>query len=199
MILRPGRFLAAILLAVLTAHQAAAQAAPVYEGNALLLPEGFDTWVFVGSDLGLVYKKETTGMTPLESARAATQAFHNIYMDKAAYDAFMADGTFPDPTVLVMELYLAESKDPGGVLTEGVFNGRRLSVEVAVKDSHRPTRPGSEGIWAYYQFPVGAAGAPAPKAVAEADADCFDCHTKHAGYDHVWVQFYPRLRARLGQ
>ena len=31
-------------------------------------------------------------------------------------------------------------------------------------------------------------------AKARPDADCFQCHLKHASKDNVWVQFYPTLR-----
>jgi hypothetical protein len=116
--------------------------------------QGYETWVFVGSNLGLAYKSEVSAMTARESERAEQQAFHNVFMDSASFAKFIETGTFPDPTILMMELYLAENKDPGGVLSQGVFNGRRILVEAAVKDSKRPTHKGSESIWAYYAFPL---------------------------------------------
>lgn len=98
----------ALLAAVVTSviYPAVAQEAlPAYDsaGN-LKLPSGYQTWVFVGSNLGLAYKDEIPEATQRESARALTQTFHNIYIDPAAYAAFAKTGEFPDPTVLVMEI-----------------------------------------------------------------------------------------------
>lgn len=171
---------------------------PTYDpaGN-LLLPKGYESWTFVGSNLGLAYKSGITAMTALEAQRAENQVFHNIYIDPAAYAAFTKTSKFPDPTILVMELYAAEAKDAGGVLNEGVYNGNLVGVEAAVKDSHRPTRPDSKENWAYYSFPLKVPGPPEPAAPAIADAKCYACHRLHAGHDNVWVQFYPKLKQWL--
>jgi hypothetical protein len=187
---------AAVFLTIFAAASAAAQSAsPTYDaaGN-LRVPEGYQTWVFAGSDLGLAYKDELPVITKRESDRAQVQMFHDIYIDPSAYAAFVKTGEFPDPTLLVMELYLAETKDAGGILKEGFFNGSRQTVEVAVKDSKRPTRPGSVENWAYYVFPLDGAGNPAPSAQAALDSECYACHKAHASHDNVWVQFYPALR-----
>lgn len=179
---------------------ALAQTRPAYDANGnLILPAGYETWVFVGSNLGLAYKDQVTAMTLRESDRGDIQVFHNIYLDPTAYATFIKTGVFPDPTILMMESYLAESKDPGGILNEGVFNGRRTRVEAAVKDSRRPTRKDSKELWAYYAFPVAGGEQPTPQAPAFADTACHACHKLHAGNDNVWVQFYPVLRRRLGR
>ena len=176
---------------------ASAQVKPVYADGKLTLPENYETWVFVGSNLGLVYKPEAHGMTTREASRADPKIFNNVYLEPGAYRTFLETGTFPDPTILIMELYLAEERDPGGVLKEGVFKGRRLAVEAAVKDSKRPTHEGSTRLWAYYAFPADADGEPIRHTRAETDSDCHDCHKRHASHDNVWTQFYPVLRRRL--
>lgn len=115
---------AILLLAGVGASSFAQTVAPLYdEGGNLRLPDGYEKWVFVGSNLGLAYKSGAAAMTALEIERATTQLFHNIYIDPAAYATFVETGRFPDPTMLIMENYTAEAKDTGGVLTEGVFNG----------------------------------------------------------------------------
>jgi hypothetical protein len=186
--------------AVLLVGAASAQDfAPAYEaGGDLRPPAGYETWVFVGSNLGLDYKDDLPAITAREAARGDVQMFHNVFIDPAAYAAFAKTGDFPDPTILIMEVYLAEAKDPGGVLEQGLFNGGRVAVEAAVKDSKRPTRPGSKEVWAYYDFPLDGSGLPTP-APAKADAACFACHEAHASHDNVWTQFYPVLRRRLVQ
>ena len=170
------------------------------EGN-LLRPTAFETWVFVGSNLGLGYATDAKSMTIVEARRTEQQDYHNVYIDPAAYAAYLAKRSFPDGAMLVMDVYEAATKevrssgDKPSVLNAGTFNGRRKAVEVAVKDSRRPNRRDvkgddrSVGEWAYYRF-----DAQGTKARAQADSECFNCHRDHADDDNVWVQFYPTLR-----
>jgi hypothetical protein len=164
-------------------------------GGDLLLPDGFDTWVFVGSNLGLSYTPDAAAAAGTPPPRAPRQQFHNVSINKAAYDYFLANGRFPDRTVLVMQVFEAADKEPKGVLASGVFNGRRVGLEVAVKNASRPD--GKTTPWAYYSFtdPSDRSKALA-SAVAFPDEACANCHQHHASIDNVWVQFYPALRDR---
>lgn len=172
------------------------------DGKLLQLPAGFETWVFVGSNLGLAYDKGLVVTDAREAARAAgPQFFHNVYISPEAYAHYAATGQFPDPTILVMEVFLAADKDTKGVLASGVFNGERRGVEVAVKDTRRPPGHHAEGDaptpWAYYVFMNPFVAQPVLRMTARAQpsADCQKCHEQHSGPDdHVWVQFYPTLR-----
>jgi hypothetical protein len=155
---------------------------------------GFETWVFVGSNLGLGYKTELALTTAKENAHADAQVFHNIYINPEAYAHFVATREFPDRTVLVMEVFTAADKEPKGVVTRGVFDGDRVGLQVAVKDSHSPHK--NPRNWAYYipqdvQDPLHPLLASSP---AFADDACESCHHAHASLDDVWVQFYPTLR-----
>jgi len=168
--------------------------APKYTASGeLILPRGFETWVFVGSNLGLAYREELPTMTALEATRADQPQFHNIYLDTAAYDHFRTTGEFPDRTVIVMDVFAAADKEPQNVVAKGVFNGARIGMEVAVKNSARPD--GKKTVWAYYDF-TDRSDPSKLKATAPAfpDESCETCHRQHAGRDHVWVQFYPTLR-----
>jgi hypothetical protein len=163
-------------------------------GGDLLLPEGFDTWVFVGSNLGLSYTPDAAAAAGTPPPRAGgQQQFHNVVINKAAYDHFLANGRFPDRTVLVMQVFEAAGKEPKGVLASGVFNGRRVGLEVAVKNASRPD--GKTTPWAYYNFtdPSDRSKTLA-SAAAFPDESCANCHQHHASIDNVWVQFYPALR-----
>jgi hypothetical protein len=169
--------------------------APQYTaGGDLLTPTGFETWVFVGSNLGLDYKHDLPVTTALENAHAEKQVFHNIYINPEAYAHFVATREFPEPTMLVMEIFAATDKEPKGVLSQGVYNGERIGLQVAVKNSNRPgphVKP-----WAYY-IPLDLND---PQHVLHAssqafpDRACESCHKEHASMDNVWVQFYPTLR-----
>jgi Cytochrome P460 len=159
----------------------------------LLLPNGFETWVFVGSNLGLSYTPEAAAAAAAPPPRAGRQQFHNVAINKAAYDFFLANGRFPDGTVLVMQVFEAADKEPKGVLAGGMFNGRRVGLEVAVKNASRPD--GKTTPWAYYNFtdPSDRSKVLA-SAAAFPDEACANCHQRHASVDNVWVQFYPALR-----
>jgi hypothetical protein len=159
----------------------------------LLLPNGFETWVFVGSNLGLSYTPEAAAAASAPPPRAGRQQFHNVSINKAAYDYFLANGRFPDRTVLVMQVFEAADKEPKGVLASGMFNGRRIGLEVAVKNASRPD--GKTTPWAYYNFtdPSDRSKMLA-SAAAFPDEACANCHQRHASIDNVWVQFYPALR-----
>ena len=165
-------------------------------GGDLLLPNGFDTWVFVGSNLGLSYTPDAAAAASAPPPRAARQQqFHNVSINKAAYDYFSANGRFPERTVLVMQVFEAADKEPRDVLASGVFNGRRVGLEVAVKNTSRPD--GKTTPWAYYNFtdPSDRSKVLA-SATAFPDENCANCHQRHASIDNVWVQFYPALRER---
>jgi hypothetical protein len=171
---------------------------PQYTANGQLqTPAGFETWVFVGSNLGLGYKDDLTVTTALESAHAEAQVFHNIYINPEAYAHFVKTHEFPDPTVLVMEIFVAADKEPKGVVAKGIYDGDRIGLQVAIKDSHSPEKHARN--WAYYipqnlNDPSHTLHASSP---AFPDAACESCHQAHASLDNVWVQFYPTLRKLL--
>ena len=166
---------------------------PQYDAKGdLKRPADFRTWVFVGANIGLQYRKEGADTKPRESDRprkAGPGEFHNVYIRPADYEHHRKTGTFPDPTVLVMDVYEAKERDAKGIVSGGLFPGAQRRFEVAVKNTRRPD--GSKTDWAYYAFDK-----PAKEtATAFPDAACYDCHRKHADADNVWVQFYPILRS----
>jgi hypothetical protein len=167
--------------------QAGSGAEPQYASNGdLLVPVGFERWLFVGSNLGLGYNNQTP-----------KTEFHNIYLSPGAYEVYRVTGQFRDGTVLVMQKFAAADREPMGVLTKGVYNGLQTGVEVAVKNSHRPVRPSSMKPWAYYDF-TDDKDPSKVKSTAGAfdDATCERCHQDHnANTDNVWVPFYPILRS----
>src|SRR5258708_4333990 len=191
---------AAAFCFTLAAWPPQAQAQPADEprytaSGELVLLNGFETWVFVGSNLGLSYTPDAAAAAAAPPPRAGRQQFHNVSINKAAYDYFLANDRFPDKTVLVMQVFEAADKEPKGVLASGVFNGRRVALEVAVKNASRPD--GKTTPWAYYNFTD---PSDRSKALASApafpDQACANCHQLHASIDNVWVQFYPALRDR---
>jgi hypothetical protein len=212
-IVRAGVLAAFASLAWITAAAPAeAQSAtvPRYDADGrLLAPVGFESWVFVGSNLGLAYRQGAPVAAPVGSPAAAESTparqgapasqgpgapqFHNIFINPEAYAHFLATREFPVPTILVIEKFAAADKEPRGIVANGVFNGQWQGLEVAVKNPARPD--GQTTPWAYYDFTDRTDPTkPVASASARPDAVCENCHREHASLDHVWVQFYPILR-----
>jgi hypothetical protein len=169
-------------------------ALPQYNAQGeLKRPTDYRTWVFVGTSLGPRYRSDVAdGTTRQEDGYKGAKLgdFHNVYINPAAYGHYVKTGKFPDKTMLVLDIYKAETREPKGIVAGGLFSGEQLRIEVAVKNSARPD--GSKTDWAYYDFPPGR-----PTAKAFPDRTCYECHRTHAADDKVWVQFYPTLRPHM--
>jgi hypothetical protein len=163
------------------------------DGN-LLRPDDYRTWVFVGSNIGISYTPRAAANT-LREKDAYHQSdignFHNVYINPEAYSQYARSGTFPEGTMLVMDVYQAKSREPQGIVTRGFYPAEQVGLEVAVKNSKRPD--GQKTDWAYYVFD-NPGGPLKSSARASPNRSCYDCHLKHASDDNVWVQFYPTLR-----
>jgi len=164
-----------VLLAPLLAAMSLAQSggAPHYsiEGK-MLLPADYREWVFLSSGLGMTYAQS--------SQPNANPLFDNVFVNPAAYRAFLASGAWPDQTVLVLELRRSDTKV--SINKDGRVQADIASIEVHVKDASR-------GGWAFYGFPNGAReGTLFPKT-----ENCYSCHEQNAAVDTTFVQFYPTL------
>jgi hypothetical protein len=79
---------------------------PQYDSDGKLLrPVGFETWVFVGSNLGLTYKGEP-------KPKPDAEQYHNVFMKPQAYQEFVRDQKFTDRTVFVIDRLTAPTKNP---------------------------------------------------------------------------------------
>jgi len=107
--------------------------------------------------------------------------FDNVFVEPAAYKAFLATGTWPDKTMLVLEVRGAIDK--GSINKNGNYQSSQvLGREVHVKDSTH-----LQG-WAFFAFE-----SEKPANMIPRTADCYACHAAHAAVDNTFVQFYPTL------
>jgi hypothetical protein len=112
--------------------------------------------------------------------------FHNVYLEPGAFERYETTGAFEEGTMLAMVVHEpARHAEPN---RRGWFEGDRVGLEVAVKDTRR-----FEGGWAYFDF-TGGGGDLRPAAWPFPPAACAACHAAHAANDNVFVQFYPVLR-----
>jgi Cytochrome P460 len=158
---------------------------PEYTADGdLILPKGFEKWVYVGSPL-----------TPnaLNGGKANFPEFHNVYMQPWAYEEYQKTNVFPEGTIMFKELQLTiPGQNPDGSRTEpsgrGYFPGKLNGADVTVKDSKRY---GDTGGWGYYNFHHYEPKAPTAK--LKPKTECAYCHMASAKKDEVWTQFYIRL------
>ena len=149
---------------------------PAYAANGeMLTPTAYREWVYLSTGIDMSYSPEA-GM-PDHSM------FDNVFVNPEAYHSFLATGTWPDKTVMVLEVRSAESK--GSINQRGHFQGTGImGLEVHVKDERR-----FPGKWAFFEFDsMEKNGTLVPE-----KAPCYTCHAAHGAVDTTFVQFYPTL------
>jgi hypothetical protein len=65
------------------------------------------------------YTPDAAAAVAAPPPRAPSQQFHNVSINRAAYDYFLANRRFPERTVLVMQVFEAANKEPSDVLASG--------------------------------------------------------------------------------
>lgn len=156
---------------------AASDAAPAYASNGELLPPAnYREWVYLTSGIDMSY-------SPKASEMQDHSMFDNVFVNPEAYRSFLETGTWPDKTVMVLEVREAQSK--GSINKRGQYQGTDvMDFEVHVKDDAR-----FPGKWAFFSFDsAGSNGTLIPQG-----APCYSCHAAHSAVDTTFVQFYPTL------
>ncbi|MDB5424085.1 MAG: hypothetical protein JWQ29_1501 [Phenylobacterium sp.] len=160
--------------AAVSQAQAPRPAAVFTADGKLEFPADYRTWVYLSSGMDMAY---------VEGGGGQMHAFDNVFVDPAAYAAFQKTGTWPDGTVLMLEVRGAEAH--ASIDKAGRSQGRRMATEVHVKDSSRFKDTGG---WGFVGFNGEKPGGVIPRAAA-----CYACHEAHAAVDTTFVQFYPTL------
>jgi hypothetical protein len=168
--------LTAGFVAVSASHAQPEATAARFDGEGrMLFPAEYREWIFLSAGRGMSY-------SPVAAEQPAPP-FDNVFADPAAYRHFREHGTWPDGTVLVLEIRGGTSH--GSILEAGSFQtGEPLAIEVHVKDT---ARFGGDG-WAFFGF-----GAREPATMVPREANCYSCHEANTAVDRTFVQFYPTL------
>jgi len=166
---------AVILTSVVAFNQDAGSnsGTPEYTAKGeLKLPEQYREWVYQSTGMDMSY---TAGGNPDH------HMFDNVFVNPAAYKKFQETGTWPDKTLLVLEVRGAERTS---INQRGNSqSGEVMGIEVHIKDEAK-----FPGRWAFFGFDSGKVGNLFP-----AGAACYTCHQAHAAVDTTFVQFYPTL------
>jgi len=175
----PVRLIIIALLFVLSsAGQNASSAAsnsPTYTADSqLVFPSSYREWIYLSSGIDMSYFKNAKAMDH--------SMFDTVFVNPEAYKSFLQTGTWPDKTMLVLEVRMAGTN--ASINKSGHFQTAELmGREVHVKDESR-----FSGKWAFFGFEDKDTAKMVPK-----DAACYSCHEQHGAVDTTFVQFYPTL------
>jgi hypothetical protein len=138
----------------------------------LVRPANYREWIYLSTGLGMQYG----------APAGQPQKFTNVFVEPAAYHAFLANGHWPRRAVFVVEE--RGSSSHGSINRAGHYQTDLVGLGVEVKDAKRF----ADG-WAYFFF-----GRDDRTAAPEPKSACWQCHNDHAAVEHTFVQFYPTLQ-----
>lgn len=163
-------FLSVAALAQTKAATSASQMPTYTAEGRLMFPAQYREWVYLTSGVNMSYSPMAMDHT----------IFDNVFVNPDAYHAFLATGTWPDKTMLVLEVRAAGSK--ASINKSGNYQmSEIMGREVHVKDT-------AHGGWAFFGF-----DSDEPSKMISKEAACYSCHEQHAAVDTTFVQFYPTL------
>jgi hypothetical protein len=149
---------------------------PSYSANGdMLPPSNYREWVYLSTGIDMSYSPKP--------AMEGQSMFDNVFVNPQAYHSFLATGTWPDKTVMVLEVRGARNKE--SINQRGQFQDTQImGMEVHVKDEAR-----FPGKWAFFDF-----DSPEKNGTLIPEkAPCYTCHVAHGAVDTTFVQFYPTL------
>ena len=162
--------------------QAAQDNQPVYNAKGhLQLPSNYREWIYLSTGIDMNY-------IPNANQAAGHSMFDNVFVNPEAWRSFQSTGTWPDKTILVLEVRGASSE--GSINHSGHYQSTdQMGLEVHIKDTQRFPAAQFPGGWAFFSFDDGGNDGQLfpPK------ANCYTCHQQHAAVDNTFVQFYPTL------
>jgi hypothetical protein len=150
--------------------------APAYTADGQLhRPTNYRQWIYLTTGFDMSYSA---------AQNMDHHMFDNVFVNPESYQEFLKTGTWPDKTMLVLEVRGAKSK--GSINQAGNFQDTEvMGLEVHVKDVSRFK---DQGNWAFFGF-----GDSDTSKMTPTSAECYSCHAKHAAVDTTFVQFYPTL------
>lgn len=153
---------------------AAARNLPEYTSDGKMkFPANYREWVYLTSGIDMSYRADM---------QMDHSMFDNVFVNPEAYKAFLETGTWPDKTMLVLELRVAATKS---ALNK---SGHYQTTEVMGREVHVKDESRFPGKWAFFAFDDASTATMLPT-----EMDCYSCHAQHTAVDTTFVQFYPTL------
>src|SRR5258707_12266453 len=147
---------------------------PQYTADGQLkFPANYREWVYLSTGIDMNYRP---------NAGTNHSMFDNVFVNPESYKYFVANGTWPDKTMLVLEVRGAETKS--AINKAGHYQTTEvMGREVHVKDESR-----FPGKWAFFGFN----DTPTAK-MFPTEMKCSSCHAQHTAVDTTFVLFNPTL------
>ena len=150
--------------------------APAYTSEGkLAFPPNYREWIYLTTGMDMDYNPNLNMM--------GHSMFDNVFVNPEAYKAFLATGTWPDKTMMVLEGRMAATK--GSINKSGKYQTNDIMARsIHIKDESR-----FPGKWAFFGYDDDLK----PAKQIPTTAVCYSCHEQHGAVDTTFVQFYPTL------
>lgn len=169
----------ALLIAQLapnTQAQTSDSTAPAYTSDGkLIFPANYREWIYLTTGMDMDYNPNLNMM--------GHSMFDNVFVNPESYKAFVATGTWPDKTMLVLEGRMAGSK--GSINKSGKYQ----TTDIMARSIHIKDESRFPGKWAFFGYDDDLK----PAQQIPTKASCYSCHEQHGAVDTTFVQFYPTL------
>lgn len=139
----------------------------------LKLPNHYPEWIYLSSDFHPASQSA-------EMQKDGHDKFLNVFVSPQAYGAFLRTGTWPDKTLLVVEMRTAESVSMNN--QTGQVQGSPGGIAVHVKGEAR-----FAGKWGLLRFPW-------REDLQDDPANRYNRHTARGAVYSTFIQFYPTLQ-----
>jgi cytochrome P460 len=122
---------------------------------------------------------------------AGSKELHVVYASPGTITAYRKDGSFPDGTVLVKEVFAASTgqRTTGTVSSAGSLKGWFLMVKDANGRHAGNTLWGEGWGWSWFD-----ADNPSKTTSTNYKTNCLGCHVPARGSDWVYIDGYPPLK-----
>src|SRR5580704_14413092 len=160
----------AIVASVVAALLYAAGGSAAQSAGDLKIPTGYRSWFHVNT---LVIDKAS----PLFEAMGG---MHNVYINSTGEPALKKGASYPDKTVLLVDLHEFTVADGSYV------EGPRKATAIMLKDKKKYASTGGWGFQAW------AGGDPAKPLVTDPVKQCFECHQPKKDQDYAFSTYIPR-------
>ena len=156
--------------------QTGGSTAPAYTADGkLAFPTNYREWIYLTTGMDMDYNPNLN--------MAGHSMFDNVFVNPEAYKAFVATGTWPDKTMMVLEGRMAATK--GSINKSGKYQTSDIMARsIHIKDESR-----FPGKWAFFGYDDDLK----PAQQIPTKASCYSCHEQHGAVDTTFVQFYPTL------
>ena len=156
------------------------QIAQVTADGKLQKPADLDSWVFLGTSLGM-------GYNPGSFNAAHPGQFQVVLMEPNAYRYFVQNRSYAPGSMFLLSFYNSDQQQRS-INQNGFTQADLTNYEIHVLDPAKGET--GDKSHAFYVFDAkDTQGNPLPAGNA-----CVRCHVEHGAFDGTFAQFYPTLR-----